>query len=124
MKECDLLESLWTCFIFGMSRFTPLKGQGLLFAVLFVLGYVADPFRDLFEATFRELNARSNSVDPSQPTHIELNQRLPLGAVGDAILAKSPQYLIVGVPKAGTSVLYFGLCGEYALGQVKAVDRI
>jgi hypothetical protein len=32
--------------------------------------------------------------------------------VHDALLQQVPQFLIVGVPKSGTSALYHGLCGE------------
>ena len=115
-----------------MPRWATSPPIGLLwpFAVAAILGFATDPLTHLAHHwgsgrvasevdVHREHRARGAEPDTHRHNHNHTHQqpvpqRLPQGAAGDAIVSTLPHYLIVGVPKAGTSVLYFGLCGKYS----------
>eukprot|EP00038_Savillea_parva_P030271 m.76653 g.76653 ORF g.76653 m.76653 type:complete len:399 (-) comp9083_c0_seq2:1680-2876(-) len=114
-----------------MPRWATSPPIGLLwsFAVAAILGFATDPLTHLAHHwgsgrvasevdVHREHRARGAEPDTHRHNHNHTHQqpvpqRLPQGAAGDAIVSTLPHYLIVGVPKAGTSVLYFGLCGVH-----------
>ena len=88
--------------------------------ILFVLGYVLDPVPPMLDA-WTEWGLWIGAPSPRQTVSTSFRQLARAGAavghrphaLNDESLLSIPQFLIVGVPKSGTSALYHGLCGEY-----------
>lgn len=100
--------------MFGAAKVSRMfRGSGggaASFGIMFVVGYLLDPV-SVLRASYR------TDTTATKSNALQYRGRQSIGAPGaaadDDVIAHTPQYLIVGVPKSGTSVLYFGLCGEY-----------
>eukprot|EP00037_Helgoeca_nana_P028824 m.341613 g.341613 ORF g.341613 m.341613 type:complete len:331 (+) comp27840_c0_seq7:416-1408(+) len=100
--------------MFGAAKVSRMfRGSGggaASFGIMFVVGYLLDPV-SVLRASYR------TDTTATKSNALQYRGRQSIGAPGaavdDDVIAHTPQYLIVGVPKSGTSVLYFGLCGVH-----------